>query len=620
MKTGLLFLFSLIFINNFFAQNVVNNPAVHIIPIPVALTVSQGFFQLNNSTAIISKSSQTAEVANLMANLLNVPTGFQLSVNKSQSNIKNNKISLQLVANSMLGDEGYTLNVSPELIQIEANKPCGLFYGLQTMMQLLPAAIESKEAVNSVKWEIPYVRILDYPRFGWRGLMLDVSRHFFSKQFIERYIDEMVKYKMNVFHWHLSDDNGWRIEIKGLPKLTDIGAWRVPRTGTWGTFDPAHPGEKATYGGYYTQEDIREVVAYAKKRFVTILPEIDVPGHSRALISAYPGLSCTKLRYAVEPGTRYFREDDNSLCVANDSIWLILDKIFTQVAALFPGEYIHVGGDEVHAEYWENDPREQALMKREGITSLEGLQRYFEKKLEKIIASKGKKMIGWYEIDHQLTSDAALMSWNSISAGIEAIKMGHHVVMAPTRYCYLDSEQGRVSDCYQFEPVPDGVDPKYVLGAQGCLWTERVPNERQAEYMTWPRSMALAEVFWSPKSRQNLNDFLKRMQCRFDYLDTEKVKYSRSGYDPVITGISGGRICQECDDSTKVNITTEIPGLDIFYTFDGTNPDNFYPRYKGKPLGIPKGASEIRVVTYSKGKPVGRQVNCLLTDVGQRYN
>ena len=618
MKMLILLFFTCIFsLGTCIAQNRPNDAAVHIVPEPVSVKMEQGYFQLNESTSIISINEQASDVANMMAALLNTPSGYHLAVDKGKTGKLENVIILKLNTNTQLGDEGYTLQVSRERIQIVANKPSGLFYGMQTLMQLLPPDIESNITVKSMKWEIPCVNILDYPRFGWRGLMLDVSRHFFSKEFIERYIDEMAKYKFNVFHWHLSDDNGWRIQINGLPKLTEVGAWRVPRTGNWETFDPGHPGEKATYGGYYTQEDIREVVAYAKKRFISILPEFDVPGHSLALNASYPNLSCTKLQYSVDPGTRFFRVDNNSLCVANDSTWLMLDKIFTQVAELFPGEYIHVGGDEVHAEFWENDPKDQALMKREGITSLEGLQSYFEKKLEKIIISKGKKMIGWYELDDQLTSEAAFMSWKDMSTGIEAIKMGHHVVMAPSGYCYLDNER-RVSDFYKFEPVPEGVNQEYIIGAEGCLWTERVPNERQAEYMTWPRAMALSEVFWSPKSQQNLNNFLNRIQERFKYMDVAQVKYSRQVYDPIITGVKGGRLCHECDDSVKVKIITEMPGLGIYYTFDGTDPDNFYPKYEGRPLGIPKGATEIRVITYLNDKPIGRQINCPLIKLGYK--
>ncbi|HET7118679.1 MAG TPA: beta-N-acetylhexosaminidase, partial [Hanamia sp.] len=495
-----------------FAQINSKQTELHIIPEPVSATLHEGYFSLKPNTSIIVENSKAQDVATLFTKMLNTPTGYHLLAKRGKES-NSNVIILRInkTPNSILGNEGYTLRVTSKNIIIAANQPNGIFYGIQTLMQLLPPDVESQTAIKSVKWEIPAVSIMDYPRFGWRGLMLDVSRHFFSKQFVEQYIDEMAKYKYNIFHWHLTDDQGWRIEIKGLPKLTEIGAWRVPRMGKWWSFLPPQPREKATQGGYYTQQDIRDVVAYAKKRFITILPEIDVPAHSLALIAAYPNLSCTQLQYPVNPGSPFYKIEDNVLCVANDSTWLMLDKIFTQVAELFPCKYIHVGGDEAYKGFWAKDPKDQALMKKENITDLDGLQSYFEKKLETLITSKGKKMIGWDEIlEGGIAPEATVMSWRGMSGGTEAAKMGHQVIMTPSNYTYLDLYQGdpliepatysmlRLNTCYQFEPVPDSVNPKYILGGQGNLWTESVPNERHAEYMTWPRALALSEVFWSP--------------------------------------------------------------------------------------------------------------------------
>ncbi len=621
MKTVVLILFSFFLCSSIcFGREANQNSIIHIVPQPVSLTIQQGYFQLDYSTTILSTGEQTSAIADMLATRLNIPTGFHLSVDKNKSNKIANVIILRIIENynSQLGEEGYTLKVSAKQISIQANKPAGLFYAMQSFLQLFPPEIESYKFEDLKKWDAPCITIMDYPRFGWRGMMLDVSRHFFPKEFIKHYIDEIARYKLNVFHWHLSDDNGWRIEIKGLPKLTEIGAWRVPRTGTWETFDPAHPGEVATDGGYYSQDDIRDIVAYAKTRFITILPEIDVPGHSRALNACYPNLTCPGLQYSVDPGTRHFREDDNQLCVANDSTFILLDMIFTQVAELFPGEYIHVGGDEVHAEFWAKDPKEKALMKHEGITSLDDLQRYFEKKLEKIINSKGKKMIGWYDLDDKLSKESAFMSWKDLSAGIAAIKLGHRVVMSPEAYCYLDNNSWTVSDCYKFDPMPESVDSRLMLGSEACLWAEHVPNQRQVEFMTWPRAMALSEVFWSPINKKDLNNFLARIEEQFKYLDMAQVKYSSSVYDPIITGVKAGRICEECDDSIKLKITTEFPNLDIYYSFDGTDPDNYYSKYLDRPLGIPKGASEIRVASYYNGKPMGHQKNSKLVDLGYK--
>lgn len=625
-KIGLIFFFSFLSLINAFAQSHSVNSTISIIPEPVSIKAGSGHFQLHPSTVILAGDNKITDIAHLLSGMLNAPTGYHLQVMQKNTQQKN-AISLVLnkTPNKVTGEEGYSIKVSPDRVVISANKPHGLFNGIQTLMQLLPPEIESATTVKSGHWEIPSVDITDYPRFGWRGLMLDVSRHFFSKAFVKEYIDEMAKYKFNVFHWHLTDDNGWRIEIKGLPRLTDIGAWRVPRKGRFGQLPSPEPGEKATDGGFYTQDDIREIVAYAKAHFITIVPEVDVPAHSLALIASYPNLSCTQLQYPVNPGSPFYGKEDNVLCVANDSTWLMLDKIFTQIAALFPGEYIHVGGDEAFKGFWKNCPKDQALMKKEGINNLEELQSYFEKKLEKLILSKGKKMIGWDEIlEGGLAPEATVMSWRGMQGGIKAAQMGHHVIMTPAHYCYIDLYQGDplvepatygrllLDTAYAFEPVPDGVDPKYILGGQGNLWTESVPNDRHAEYMTWPRGMALAEVLWSPKDKRNWMDFITRMENRFRYLDVAQVKYARSEYDPVITGV------KNTDDSLQVKITTQIQGLDIYYRFDGTNPDNYSPEYKGSPLDIPIGATEIRVVTYKDGKPVGTQINCPLSEVAKR--
>lgn len=591
---------------------------LHIIPAPVSATRSQGRFVLSSHTQIVAKGQGASGVASFFSEMLNVSNGYHLREKKGDDH-KDNTIFFLVnsTADALIGKEGYRLRVSPHKIVVMANTPHGLFYGIQTLMQLLPPAIEGHTAIKDTSWGIPCVSILDYPRFAWRGLMLDVSRHFFSKQFIKRYIDEMAKYKFNVFHWHLSDDQGWRIEIKGLPELTRIGAWRVPRTGRWHHLSPPMPGEKATYGGYYTQDDIREIVRYAQQRFVTIVPEIDVPAHSLALIAAFPNLSCTQQSYAVNPGSPLIKkETDNVLCVANDSTWLILDKIFSQVAQLFPGPYIHIGGDEAYKGFWENCPKDQALMRKENITDLKGLQSYFERKLEALISSKGKKAIGWDEVlEGGVDTGVTVMSWRGMKPGIEAARTGHPVIMTPILKTYLSRRQGspllepvapgmlRLKECYGFNPLPDSVNAKFILGGEGCLWTEFVPNERHAEYMTWPRALALSEVFWSSPDSHSWPDFIRRVEKQLPYFDRAGVKFANSIYDPIIKPF------KDKNNTIKIHLSTEAPGLDIYYTFDGTNPDSYYPEYNGTPMDIPKGATEIRVIPYRKGKPVGRQIN-----------
>jgi hexosaminidase len=622
MKKRLLVLFFLVFFSCIsFAQNLKKANPFHIIPEPVSVSLQNGAFVLNDETDVIT-DSKSADIASLLAQMLNESFGFHFVAKKENASAQANAIALQIKnkSNASLGNEGYNIQISPKKIILSANTVHGLFYGIQTLMQLLPPSNIQAQTKN-ISLKIPSVVITDYPRFGYRGMMLDVSRHFFSKDFIKKYIDEMAKYKFNVFHWHLTDDQGWRIEIKGLPELTSIGGWRVPRTGQWGTFEEPQPNEKATDGGFYTQDDINEIVSYAKQRFIQILPEIDVPAHSLALIASYPNLSCTQKQYDVSP--QYTPDSlDDVLCIANDSTWLILDKIFTQVAQLFPYQYIHTGGDEANRQFWMKDPKDIALMQKEGIKTAAELQSYFEKKLEKLIISKGKKMIGWDEIvEGGLAPEAVVMSWRGMKGGIEAAKQGHEVIMTPILETYLSRKQGdasvepfgpgllRLSTCYKFEPVPGGVDPKLILGGQASTWTEKIPNYRHLEYMTWPRAMAISEVLWSPKSSRSWNDFANRVEQHFSYLNADSVRYSRSVYDPIVTAIKG------TDNSMKIELTTEMPGLTIYYTFDGTDPDNFYPNYCGEPLDIPKGASEIRAVAYKNGKVVSRQINKLLNDL-----
>lgn len=638
IKIKLLLLLLFIGLNNASAQSIAPDSIIHIIPEPVSVKIKPGYFSLTKSTTIISPDTRTRDIAEMMKTSLYTSTRYHIAVKNYEHGRGNSLITILLnkVPDTLLGDEGYKLVISQKQILISANKVQGLFYGGQSLIQLLPTNTEDGKHSSDSTWNLPCVEITDYPRFEWRGMMLDVSRHFFSKKFVMKYIAEISRYKYNKLHLHLTDDQGWRIEIKGFPNLTKVGAWRVPRTGNWTgakQYPPPQPGEKATYGGYYTQEDIKEIVAYAQEHFVSIIPEIDIPAHSLALIAAYPNLSCTKLQYLVNPLSPQTKAIDGKdqfpydqvLCPSNDSTWMVLDSIFSQIARIFPGKYIHVGGDEVDSSFWKKDPKDSALMKQEGISTLNGLRCYFETRLEKLITSKGKKMIGWDEIsDCGLDSETTVMSWRGMAGGIEAAKMGHHVIMTPGSFCYLDHCQGdplvepacysmlRLKTCYEFEPVPKSVNPKYILGGQGNLWTADVPNYRDVNYMTWPRALALAEIFWSPKNRRDWDDFVKRVQYQFKYFDNAEVNYSKALYDPIISGI------RDQDGSLHIKLATEISGLEIYYRFDGTNPDKFSPRYKGRPLDIPKGATEIRVIAYSQGKPISHQINCPVSLVATR--
>jgi len=615
-----------------FAQQ--GKTSLAIIPEPVSLVEKGGVYVLPDPIIIVSSSDKEMTFVNdYLRNKLSVATGRQVVVEERSS-----RPAIRLMLNSkpdnQIGNEGYTFSSSSEGVIIKANMPAGLFYGVQTFFQLLPPQIESAALVENIHWQLPQVEITDYPRVGWRGMMLDVSRHFFTVEEVKRFIDNMVKYKFNTFHWHLTDDEGWRIEIKSLPKLTEIGAWRVDKVGWFGTFSKPLPDEPKTYGGFYTQDQIRDIVRYAGERFVRVMPEIDVPGHSLAAIASYPELSCSPgaEEYSVRAGEEFMDWShgappiayvDNTLCPANEKVYDFMDKVISEVAQLFPFEYIHSGGDEAPHNFWENNPQVKELMKREGLKTMPEVQSCFGKRIEKIIQSKGKKMMGWDEIlEGGITPTTALMSWRGIDAGIEASKSGHYVVMSPTNFVYIDYMQGdpsteapvyatlRLNQSYKFDPLPTGVNEKFVLGGQANLWTEQIYNIRQAEYMTWPRGFAIAESLWSPKEKKDWNKFVSKTEAQFPRLDCAQTKYSPAMYDPIVSVKKDG-------DKYYVELTPEIDGLDIYTSFDGSTPDNFYPKYSA-PLLIPKDARLMRIITYRDGKPIGRLMSITVDDLKSR--
>jgi hexosaminidase len=592
----------------------------NLIPRPVEIQKTGGSFQLTGTSTIGYNSLEAGHIAEFLANKLAIPTGFRIKTREGTSG--SIQLSLNKTPAEKLGKEGYTFVSTSKNVLITANEPAGLFYGVQTLLQLLPEEIARNEMAKE-KWTVPGVRITDYPRFQWRGLMLDVSRNFFTKEEVKEYIDQLSGFKYNILHLHLTDDNGWRIEIKSLPKLTQVGAWRVPRAGHFNERRPPEPGEAATSGGFYTQDDMKEIIEYAGRHFVTIIPEIDVPGHSMAAIASYPELSCTRNPDAkVDPGSAFsewygngtFKMFiDNSLNPSDEKVYEFLDKVFTELAALFPSPYIHVGGDECYKGFWQQDKGCQALMKKLNIRHVEDLQGYFMNRVEKILNAKGKRLLGWDEIlEGGISPDATLMSWRSMEGGIEASQLGHDVIMSPVQYAYLDYQQGeqtiepqmyaglRMKKCYSFEPVPEGAVEKHILGGQGNLWTEQVPIFRHAEYMTWPRGWALAEVFWSPRNARNWPDFVVRAEKQFERADLAGINHALSIYDPAIAvSTKAGRM--------TVTMETELPGLDIYYTIDDTMPDEFSPKYD-KPFLIPEGPVTLRVITYRNGKPLGHLI------------
>lgn len=587
-----------------------------IIPNPVSYIAEKGSFVLKPTTKVYFENSnpEALQVVDLYFGTF-MGAGLEVVQKKPTKNTKCITLAINPISDESIGKEGYSLKVHPKGIVLKANSVAGLFYGLQTFDQLLDF-----NEITTVNVALPACTIIDYPRFVWRGLMLDVSRHFFTTADVKKYIDCMAKYKFNVFHWHLSDDNGWRIEIKALPKLTEIGAWRVERFGAFGNREAPIVGEKTPYGGYYTQEEIKDILQYASERQITIVPEIDIPGHSMALLAAYPELSTKKEPKMVNPGSNFAdwngdgtftMKIENSLNPSDDKVYAILDTIFGEVAALFPGQYIHIGGDECYHGFWEKDPNCVALMQKENLKDAKELQSYFIKKVVNVITTKGKKAIGWDEILYGgLADGAAIMSWRGTKGGIEASKSGHEVVMSPNSFAYLDYTQGDPSvevpvyaklslkKAYEFEPAPEGVDPKYILGGQGNLWTEKIPTIEHAFYMTYPRGLAVIESVWSPSKNKSWDNFSARVEHHFKRFEAAERPISKAVYDPIVS------IKKEAE-KRMCTLSSDLSDVELYYTIDGTFPAQYSPKYT-QPFEIPKGDITLRAVTYRKGKPLGR--------------
>jgi len=570
---------------------------VSIVPKPVWIKMNTGTFTITDETPILISSldNDLQKVALFFSDQLKFSGGPVLKIRiltKEDKNIPG--IVLAYTKHkSKIPVEGYILKVMKHQLIIEGSSGSGLFYGIQSLLQLLPPEVlQFSKPLTGRKFEIPCLEIKDHPRYAYRGMHLDVSRHFFPKEFIKRYIDLIAMYKMNTFHWHLTDDNGWRIEIKKYPRLTEIGAWRVDRENLpWNERPPQQPGEKATYGGFYTQDDIREIVNYASQRFVNVIPEIEMPAHSVEALAAYPNLSCTGGPFTVPPGSYWPNAD--IYCAGNDSVFTFLQDILTEVMDLFPSTYIHVGGDEADKSNWKKCPKCQARIAGEGLKDENELQSYFIRRMEKFIVSKGRKLIGWDEIlEGGLAPEATVMSWRGVEGGIEAARQGHDVIMTPTSYCYFDYYQAdpqfepkaiggllTLKKVYSFEPTPEELTPeqkKFIRGAQGNVWTEFIPTTAQAEYMAVPRMIALAEVVWSPKKERNWDDFRFRMKEQFKRLDALHVNYCKGSYK---TNVS--TFFDPNTNKIKVVLSSEQPEIPILYTIDGNDPKSTSARYSG---------------------------------------
>ena len=524
-------------------QEIVNSEDDYqIIPKPKELNIAKGRFLLNSKTKIICVKN-LAQEAGYLSKILNTTLGVDLTIDSSAN--KNGNIKLEL-NHTIANREGYTLSVEYDAIIISGKTATGIFYGIQSLLQLLPIEIEN--GVNDViEITIPAVEINDSPRYAYRGMHLDVGRHFFSVASVKRYIDLIAMHKMNTFHWHLTEDQGWRIEIKKYPKLTEVGGFRKgTAVGLAGTRNAPYTYDDIKYGGFYTQEEIKEVVAYAGARHITVIPEIELPGHSSAALAAYPQFGNTKGPYEVAKRWGIF----NETFAPTEETFAFLEDVLSEVMALFPSKFIHIGGDEVLKKEWEESAYAQEVIKREGLKDENELQSYFIRRIEKFLNANDRTIIGWDEIlEGGIAPNATIMSWRGIEGGIAAAKQHHTVIMTPGTHCYFDyyqvggEEQKKetlrgskrytsVEKVYSYEPTPSVLTPeekKYILGAQGNVWTEYMPSWDLVEYSILPRMTALSEVVWSSKKNRNWEDFRMRLQhivIRYDALGYNYAKHS----------------------------------------------------------------------------------------------
>jgi hexosaminidase len=513
------------------------SPAIAVIPQPVKVTERTGHFSIKPTTVVWSDAASVS-IARQFARYVEPATGFTLRLRTGGEPPEGSIAFRRDRSLARLGPEGYTLVVRPGRIVARAPELAGLFYAVQTMRQLLPPEIFREAPTGAIAWTVQAVDIEDNPRFPWRGAHLDVGRHFMPKEFVKKYIDLIALHKLNTFHWHLTEDQGWRLEIKQYPKLTEVGAWRKetlvgrPRGQEERKFD----GKR--HGGFYTQEDAREIVAYAQARFVTVVPEIEMPGHSVAAIAAYPELGVTGAPIEVATSWGVFSDILN----AKPSTIQFMQNVLTEVMAIFPGRYIHIGGDEADKTKWKASPEIQARIKDLGLADEKELQSWFIRQMDAFLTSHNRRLVGWDEIlEGGLAENAVVMSWRGTAGGIAAARAGHDVVMATTSNTYLDYAQSRdpgepvgqtavltLDKVYAFDPVPGELEPefvKHVLGGQAQVWTEYMADPKAVEYMAFPRLSALAEAVWTPRARMDYAGFVERLRAHLDRLRALDVNF-----------------------------------------------------------------------------------------------
>lgn len=584
---------------------------VSIVPCPVQMVSGTGHFRFSGGTTLVVENAEQAKVVQNFINLFTKAAGFTpvLKMGKMKGDVR-------FVTDKSLKSEAYRLDIIPEQITVRASDVKGFFYALQTIRQLLPPDIENHHTVNAL-WTIPCLSIQDEPRFGYRGLMLDVSRFFLPKEYVLRIIDCMAMLKVNKLHFHLVDDNGWRLEIKKYPRLTEVGAWRVDHTDV-----PFHsrrnplPGEPTPIGGFYTQEDMREMIAYAADRQVEIIPEIEMPAHTNSSLAAYPHLACPVVdRFiGVLPG---LGGDHAGIiyCAGNDSVFTFLQDVIDEVAALFPSHYIHLGGDEAQKTYWKKCPLCQDRMKKEHIAHEEDLQGYFMKRIGDYVRSKGKEVMGWDELTNSFIPEGAVVfGWQGMgNAALKAAAQGHRFVMTPARVMYLIRYQGpqwfepltyfgnnTLKDVYQYEPVQKNWKPEYaslLMGVQASLWTEFCNRPEDVDYLVFPRLAALAEVGWSRPEQKNWASFLKAMDRYNEHLAVKGVGYARSMYNIQHTSTP-------VDGTLQVKLECMRPDVEIRYTTDGAEPGAASALYT-QSLTF-RTAQTLKCATFADGQQMGK--------------
>ncbi len=514
-----------------------------IIPAPVSIQGLKGDFVISEKTRIIlaPADDETKLAADFLANLVRNSTGISLSIGEGKRPAKGS--IFMTLDTAIENNEGYELTVTHKKVIVRGGSAAGLFYAVQTMRQLMPAEVESPSIVEGQVLAIPACEIKDEPEFGYRGMHLDVGRHMFPIAYIKRYIDMIALHKMNRFHWHLTEDQGWRIEISKYPNLTTTGAYRKETLVGHGGRRPFEFDGKP-YGGFYTKDEVKEIVEYARSKFITVIPEIEMPGHAIAALASYPELGCTGGPYEVQTRWGVF---DDVFCAGKEETFSFLEDVLTEVMELFPSEYIHIGGDECPKTRWEKCPLCQKRMKEEGLKDEHELQSYFIQRIGKFVLSKGRKIIGWDEIlEGGLAPEATVMSWRGTTGGIEAARQKHDVIMTPSTYVYLDyyqcEPQGEplaiggylpLEKVYSYNPMPAELTPeeqKYILGVQGNLWSEYLNTPDYMEYMAYPRMFAVAETGWTPNRLKDFEDFLARIEVLKKRYDTIGINYFKGEY------------------------------------------------------------------------------------------